>query len=128
MTDLDLRYNLKRILSERNMTQLDLAKKLHLKPNNLNTRLARGRNCQISLLESICKTLNVEMEQLMYGTDAQSNVITKQKPEEEEDNKMYQLKLEESQKKLIAALEEISNLKDELLKKEVPVRKTSNDN
>ena len=55
-------------------------------------------------------------------------MITKQKPEEEEDNKMYQLKLEESQKKLIAALEEISNLKDELLKKEVPVRKTSNNN
>lgn len=127
MADLDLRYNLKSILREREMTQLDLAKQLKLKPNNLNTRLARGRNCQLSLLESICQTLNVEMEQLLYGTDAQSNVITKQKPEED-DNKMYQLKLEESQKKLIAALEEISNLKDELLKKEVPVRKTSNNN
>ncbi len=127
MKELDLRYNLKSILREREMTQLDLAKQLKLKPNNLNTRLARGRNCQLSLLEDICQTLNVEMEQLLYGTDAQSNVITKQKPEED-DNKMYQLKLEESQKKLIAALEEISNLKDELLKKEVPARKTSNDN
>ena len=127
MKELDLRYDLKSILREREMTQLDLAKQLKLKPNNLNTRLARGRNCQLSLLEDICQTLNVEMEQLLYGTDAQSNVITKQKPEED-DNKMYQLKLEESQKKLIAALEEISNLKDELLKKEVPARKTSNDN
>jgi DNA-binding Xre family transcriptional regulator len=124
MKELDLRYNLKSILRERKMTQLDLAKKLKLKPNNLNTRLARGRNCQLSLLESICEELNVEMKELMYGdnVEAQNNEVS------EEEEEMYRLKLEESQKKLIAALEEISNLKDELLKKEVPARKTSNDN
>lgn len=70
MTNLDLRYNLKSILREREMTQLDLAKQLNLKPNNLNTRLARGRNCQLSLLEDICKTLDVDLNQLVFGTQA----------------------------------------------------------
>ena len=124
MKDLDLRYNLKAILRERKMTQLDLAKKLKLKPNNLNTRLARGRNCQLSLLESICEELNVEMKELMYGDDAeaQNNEVS------EEEEEMYRFKFEESQKKLISALEEISTLKDQLSKKEVPARKISNDN
>lgn len=124
MKELDLRYNLKAILRERKMTQLDLAKKLKLKPNNLNTRLARGRNCQLSLLESICEELNVEMKELMYGdnVEAQNNEVS------EGEKEMYRLKFEESQKKLILALEEISTLKDELSKKEAPARKISNDN
>ena len=124
MKELDLRYNLKAILRERKMTQLDLAKKLKLKPNNLNTRLARGRNCQLSLLESICEELNVEMKELMYGdnVEAQNNEVS------EGEEEMYRLKFEESQKKLILALEEISTLKDELSKKEAPARKISNDN
>ena len=114
MTELDLRYNLKSILRDRNMTQLELAQQLNLKPNNLNTRLARGRNCQLSLLESICKTLNVEMERLMYGVHTDAPIQSLTTPEEE---KMYRLKYEESQEKLIAALEEISFLKDLASKK-----------
>lgn len=115
MTELDLRYNLKSILRERNMTQLDLAQQLNLKPNNLNTRLARGRNCQLSLLESICKVLKVEMERLMYGvkSDEPHDESTYNKEEN-----MYRFKYEESQDKLIAALEEISFLKDLLAKKD----------
>ena len=115
MTQLDLRYNLKSILRERNMTQLDLAQQLNLKPNNLNTRLARGRNCQLSLLESICKVLKVEMERLMYGvkSDEPHDESTYNKEEN-----MYRFKYEESQDKLIAALEEISFLKDLLAKKD----------
>ena len=115
MTELDLRYNLKSILRERNMTQLDLAQQLNLKPNNLNTRLARGRNCQLSLLESICKVLKVEMERLMYGvkSDEPHDESTYNKEE-----MMYRFKYEESQDKLIAALEEISFLKDLLAKKD----------
>lgn len=115
MTELDLRYNLKSILRERNMTQLDLAQQLNLKPNNLNTRLARGRNCQLSLLESICKVLKVEMERLMYGvkSDEPHDESTYNKEEV-----MYRFKYEESQDKLIAALEEISFLKDLLAKKD----------
>jgi DNA-binding Xre family transcriptional regulator len=117
MKELDLRYNLKSILRERKMTQLELAKKLKLKPNNLNTRLARGRNCQLSLLESICEELNVEMKELMYGDDAeaQNNEVSR---EEEE---MYRFKFEEAQKKIIALLEENSQLKDNLLKKDSQV-------
>lgn len=117
MKELDLRYNLKSILRERKMTQLELAKKLKLKPNNLNTRLARGRNCQLSLLESICEELNVEMKELMYGDDAeaQNNEVS---PEEEE---MYRFKFEVAQKKIIALLEENSQLKDNLLKKDSQV-------
>jgi len=117
MKELDLRYNLKSILRERKMTQLELAKKLKLKPNNLNTRLARGRNCQLSLLESICEELNVEMKELMYGDDAeaQNNEVS------EEEEEMYRFKFEEAQKKIIALLEENSQLKDNLLKKDSQV-------
>jgi len=117
MKELDLRYNLKSILRERKMTQLELAKKLKLKPNNLNTRLARGRNCQLSLLESICEELNVEMKELMYGDDAeaQNNEVS------EEEEEMYRFKFEVAQKKIIALLEENSQLKDNLLKKDSQV-------
>jgi DNA-binding Xre family transcriptional regulator len=91
MADLDLRYNLKNILRERGMSQLELAKEIHISPTNLNTRLARGRNCQLSLLESICKALDVDMKMLMYGDNTQAPTI-------EEDNvyrKKYEDKCEE---------------------------------
>ncbi len=67
MANLDLRSNLKAILREQGMSQLDLAKKIDISPTNLNTRLSRGRNCQLSLLEDVRKTLNIDMNQLLYG-------------------------------------------------------------
>ena len=53
----------------------------------------------------------------MYGDDAeaQNNEVS---PEEEE---MYRFKFEEAQKKIIALLEENSQLKDNLLKKDSQV-------
>ena len=70
MANLDLRSNLKAILREQGMSQLELAKKINISPTNLNTRLARGRNCQLSLLEDICKELDVDLNQLVSGTQA----------------------------------------------------------
>tara|TARA_R110000851_G_scaffold231073_1_gene383952 strand:+ start:760 stop:1140 length:381 start_codon:yes stop_codon:yes gene_type:complete len=67
MEDLDLRSNLKRILREKSMSQLELARQLNISPTNLNTRLARGRNCQLSLVESICNALSVQVGELLYG-------------------------------------------------------------
>jgi len=70
MVNLDLRSNLKTILSEMGKSQLELAKAINISPTNLNTRLARGRNCQLSLLEDICKELDVDLNQLVSGTQA----------------------------------------------------------
>ena len=70
MEDLDLRSNLKRILREKSMSQLELARQLNISPTNLNTRLARGRNCQLSLVESICNALSVQVGELLYGDAA----------------------------------------------------------
>jgi len=70
MVNLDLRSNLKAILSEMGKSQLELAKAISISPTNLNTRLARGRNCQLSLLEDICKELDVDLNQLVSGTQA----------------------------------------------------------
>ena len=53
MKKLDLRYNLKCILKDREMSQVELAEKLGISPTNLNTRLARGKKCQIDLLDNI---------------------------------------------------------------------------
>jgi DNA-binding Xre family transcriptional regulator len=116
MTQLDLRYNLKNILRESGMTQLELAKKINISPTNLNTRLARGRNCQLSLLEAICKALDIDMESLMYGENSQPDVVTQS---QEGEDLMYRFKFEEAQKKIIKLLEENSALKDELLKNEL---------
>ena len=105
MTNLDLRYNLKSILRERNMTQLELAKKLNLRPNNLNTRLARGRNCQLSLLEDICETLDVDLNQLVFGT--QTDGLPKRIIQIEEIEEMYK-------EKYITTLEDNERLHREL--------------
>jgi DNA-binding Xre family transcriptional regulator len=67
MQDLELRSNLKRILREKSMSQLELARQINISPTNLNTRLARGRNCQLSLVESICNALSIQVSELMYG-------------------------------------------------------------
>ncbi len=113
MADLDLRYNLKNILRERGMSQLELAKKIHISPTNLNTRLARGRNCQLSLLEPICKELDVEMKRLMYGDETQTQTLI----QEEED--MYRLKYEKLLEKIVERDELIFEL-EERIKKAAP--------
>ena len=57
------------------------------------------------------------MKELMYGDDAeaQNNEVS------EEEEEMYRFKFEEAQKKIIALLEENSQLKDNLLKKDSQV-------
>jgi len=70
MKQLDLRYHLKCILKERDMSQVELAQNIGISATNLNTRLARGRNCQLSLLEEICKALDVDLNRLVFGTSA----------------------------------------------------------
>ena len=97
MTNLDLRDNLKAILRARGMTQLELAKKINISPNNLNTRLARGRNCQLSLLEDICQTLKVDLRELMYGENAADPTPTIN----EEEEQMYRVKYEQAQAEII---------------------------
>lgn len=89
MQDLDLRSNLKTILREKSMSQLELARQLNISPTNLNTRLARGRNCQLSLVESICNALSIQVGELMYGDSpmgAEANI-----PQPGEEDTMIQL-------------------------------------
>ena len=61
--------------------------------------------------------MDVDIELLMYGT---AGATAPDKPEEEE---MYRLKYEQLQIEFIEALKEISNLKDEVLKKVAPAQK-----
>tara|TARA_R110000824_G_scaffold1439_1_gene7205 strand:- start:1040 stop:1423 length:384 start_codon:yes stop_codon:yes gene_type:complete len=125
MTELDLRYNLKNILRESGMTQLELAKKINISPTNLNTRLARGRNCQLSLLESICKTLDVDIEMLMYGTTTRIHAEDGMNINIEKEEEMYRNKFEEAQSEIIALMKENSELKDMLSKNVRPSKKVS---
>jgi DNA-binding Xre family transcriptional regulator len=67
MRDINLRDNLKRILNRKGRSQVDLAGAIGVAPNNLISRLARGRNCQLSLLESICEELGVHLDELVFG-------------------------------------------------------------
>ena len=97
MANLDLRSNLKAILRERGMSQLELAQAINISPTNLNTRLARGRNCQLSLLEDICQALKVDLQQLMYGEHAEDPTPTITDKEEA----MYRVKYEEAQVEII---------------------------
>ena len=97
MANLDLRSNLKAILRERGMSQLELAQAINISPTNLNTRLARGRNCQLSLLEDICQTLKVDLQQLMYGENAEDPTPAINDKEDE----MYRVKYEEAQVEII---------------------------
>ena len=125
MTELDLRYNLKNILRESGMTQLELAKIINISPTNLNTRLARGRNCQLSLLESICKTLDVDIEMLMYGTTTRIHAEDGMNINIEKEEEMYRNKFEEAQSEIIALMKENSELKDMLSKNVRPSKKVS---
>ena len=97
MANLDLRSNLKAILREQGMSQLELAQVINISPTNLNTRLARGRNCQLSLLEDICQALKVDLQQLMYGEHAEDPTPTITDKEEA----MYRVKYEEAQVEII---------------------------
>jgi DNA-binding Xre family transcriptional regulator len=122
MTNLDLRSNLKAILREQGMSQLELAQKINISPTNLNTRLARGRNCQLSLLEDICQALKVDLKQLMYGDNAEDPIPTVNHEEESD-----MLDLMRSKDEIIALLKDkVELLEEKLTKKVVPIRKSSN--
>ena len=64
---LNIRDHLKRILKRKGKSQLWLAERIDISPANLNTRLSRGRSCQLDLLESICQELDIGMDELVYG-------------------------------------------------------------
>ena len=122
MANLDLRSNLKAILREQGMSQLELAQKINISPTNLNTRLARGRNCQLSLLEDICQTLKVDLKQLMYGDNVEDPILTINQGEEND-----MLDLMRSKDEIIALLKDkVELLEENLIKKVVPIRKSSN--
>ena len=122
MANLDLRSNLKAILREQGMSQLELAQKINISPANLNTRLARGRNCQLSLLEDICQTLKVDLKQLMYGDNAEDPIPIVNHEEESD-----MLDLMRSKDEIIALLKDkVELLEEKLTKKVVPIRKSSN--
>jgi DNA-binding Xre family transcriptional regulator len=110
MVNLDLRSNLKTILSKMGKSQLELAKAINISPTNLNTRLARGRNCQLSLLEDICKELDVDLNQLVSGTQADGL----------QERSIHTSAIEETnvtyQEKYIATLEDNQRLYQELAK------------
>ena len=122
MANLDLRSNLKAILREQGMSQLELAQKINISPTNLNTRLARGRNCQVSLLEDICQTLKVDLRELMYGQSIEDPIPTVNHEEESD-----MLDLMRSKDEIIALLKDkVELLEEKLTKKVVPIRKSSN--
>ena len=110
MKKLDLRYNLKCILRDRGMSQVELAEKLGMSPTNLNTRLARGKRCQIDLLDSISKILEVGLDELMTG---QASSVANQSQNSEEDD-MLKDEMLQLQRKLIVLMEENTLLKTKL--------------
>ena len=112
MKELDLRYNLKRILKDREMSQVALAEDLGISPNNLNTRLARGKRCQIDLLDKIATLLNVSLDELMEGQSTVDAELLKRKTKNMEDV-MYREKFEAAQGRIIALLDEVSRLAKE---------------
>ena len=111
MKKLDLRYNLKCILKDREMSQVDLAERLGISPTNLNTRLARGKKCQIDLLDNIANILEVSIDQLMTGED--SGIFNP--PQNIEEEKMYKEKYLLLLEEMNDARREISDLKDQVL-------------
>ena len=119
MKKLDLRYNLKCILKDREMSQVELAKKLDISPTNLNTRLARGKRCQIDLLDSISKILQVNIDELMTGQAA--TVINQ--PSEREEDQMYKEKYLLLLEEMNSVRRENNDLKDEILAKAKPLAK-----
>jgi len=119
MKKLDLRYNLKCILKDREMSQVELAEKLDISPTNLNTRLARGKRCQIDLLDNISKILKVGIDELMTGQAATVINQTSKREEEEMYKEKYLLLLEE----MNSVRRENNDLKDEILAKAKPLAK-----
>ena len=113
MKKLDLRYHLKCILRDRGMSQVELADKLNMTPTNLNTRLARGKKCQIDLLDKIAKMLNVSIDELMEGKSSNDTGIPSQTVAELEEI-MYREKFEAAQSQIIELLQELAYLKQEL--------------
>ena len=111
MADLGLRSNLKAILREQGMSQLELAQKINISPTNLNTRLARGRNCQLSLLEDICKILDININRLMYGMQEEHPV-----EEVAAEKIIYKEKYLEMCEKYIALQEQLMETKELLAK------------
>ena len=107
MKKLDLRYNLKCILKERDMSQVTLAEKIGISATNLNTRLARGRNCQLSLLEEICKELDTDLNQLVFGTSTDKMSEHDETVTRKETDMLYK-------EKYIAMLEDNQRLHQEL--------------
>lgn len=112
MEKLDLRYNLKCILKDRDMSQVELADKLGISPTNLNTRLARGKRCQIDLLEKIAAHLNVSIDKLMEGKFTIDADTLSQTTKNMEDV-MYREKFEAAQERIIDLLDEVSRLEKE---------------
>ena len=113
MKKLDLRYNLKCILKDREMSQVELAEKLKISPTNLNTRLARGKRCQIDLLDSISKILEVGIDELMTG---QASIIPNP-PQNREEEQMYKEKYLLLLEEMNGVRRENNDLKDQLLAK-----------
>lgn len=120
MKKLDLRYNLKCILKDREMSQVDLAEKLGISPTNLNTRLARGKKCQIDLLDNISNILGVGIDTLMTGEDSGIPNPPQNREEEQMYKEKYLLLLEE----MNSVRREISDLKDKIsLEQQPPAKK-----
>ena len=92
------------------MSQVELAEKLGMSPTNLNTRLARGKRCQIDLLDSISKILEVGLDELMTG---QASSVANQSQNSEEDD-MLKDEMLQLQRKLIVLMEENALLKTKL--------------
>jgi len=95
------------------MSQVELADKLNMTPTNLNTRLARGKKCQIDLLDKIAKMLNVSIDELMEGKSSNDTGIPSQTVAELEEI-MYREKFEAAQSQIIELLQELAYLKQEL--------------
>ena len=122
MKKLDLRYNLKCILKDREMSQVDLAEKLGISPTNLNTRLARGKKCQIDLLDNIANILETSIDQLMTGEDSGISYPPQNKEDEQMYKEKYLLLLEE----MNSVRREISDLKDKISLGQQPLTKKQN--
>ena len=116
MKKLDLRYNLKCILKDREMSQVELAKKLGISPTNLNTRLARGKKCQIDLLDNIGNILDVGIDELMTG---EASGISNP-PQNREEDLMYKEKYLLLLEEMNGVRRENNDLKDQLLAKQQP--------
>lgn len=94
------------------MSQVELAEKLGISPTNLNTRLARGKKCQIDLLDKIATQLNVSLDELMEGESTVDAGSVSQITKNMEDV-MYREKFEAAQERIIDLLDKVSRLEKE---------------